>query len=304
MNIKKGVDILYGIDINNILNITAEEGLCLLEDESIDLVITSPPYDNIRNYNNQNTNENIPFFDINIVVSQLYRVLKKGGSVIWVVSDETNKKSESTTSFHQAIRFRKEGFKLYDTMIFMKNNPVPKNHKRYEQAFEYIFMFTKNDPKTTNIMTQPCKFQGKERSKSTYRKDRGDDLKILNTSGYVNDYKIINNVFSYTVGKNEEYSNIVSRKHPAKFPILLARDQILSWSNKGDVVLDIFSGSGTTCIVSLLTDRKYLGFEKEVLYVQRSQEYINIVKDKIKNNDELIVEFKERADSITYKSFK
>lgn len=231
-------------------------------------------------------------------------MLKKGGAVIWVVSDETKDKSESTTSFHQAIRFKEEGFKLYDTMIFMKNNPVPKTHKRYEQAFEYIFMFTKGNPKTTNIMTQESRYYEKKRSKATHRKDKSDKLTILNTDGNVNKYKIINNVFRYTVGKDESYANIVKREHPAKFPILLARDQILSWSNEGDVVLDIFSGSGTTCIVSLLTNRQYIGFEKEALYAQRSKDYIDIVKKKIENNDDMILSFKEEINKITYKSFK
>ncbi len=292
------------IELNTILNIRAEEGLKNLKDESIDIVITSPPYDNIRNYNNDDTNvENNSEFDIDIIVNELYRVLKKGGVVIWVVADQTDKASESTTSFHQAINFNKIGFKLYDTMIFEKQNPTPQTHKRYEQSFEYIFMFTKGKPKTTNIIAEKSKHSGKKRYNHTYRHDKNDKLSPQHKGGEVSEYKIKNNIFKYVVGKSEKYADIVKRDHPAKFPIELVRDQLLSWSNEGDTVLDPFSGSGTTAIVAILTNRNYIGFEKNNEYVERSNRYIDIVKDIIKNDDESIRNFNKDLSNIRYKEF-
>lgn len=166
-----------------------------------------------------------------------------------------------------------------------------------------MFMFTKGNPKTTNIITEPCKYAGKNRSTTTHRKDAGGELTRLSTKGVVSESKIINNAFRYSIGKNEAYGGIVRRKHPAKFPILLVRDQILSWSNEGDTVLDIFSGSGTTCITALLTNRNYLGFEKNLEYMKSSEKYIDIVKDKINKRDELVIKFWEDINKITYKAF-
>ena len=295
---------MNAIELNTILSIRAEEGLKHLKDESIDIVITSPPYDNIRNYNNDDTNvENNSEFDIDIIINELYRVLKKGGVVIWVVADQTDKASESTTSFHQAINFNKKGFKLYDTMIFEKQNPTPKTHKRYEQSFEYIFMFTKGKPKAANIIVEKSKHSGKQRYNHTYRHDENDKLSPQHKGGEVSEYKIKNNIFKYVVGKNEKYADIVKRNHPAKFPIELVRDQLLSWSNEGDTVLDPFSGSGTTAIVAILTNRNYIGFEKNKKYVESSNRYIDIVKDKIKNNDESIRNFNKDLSNIIYKEF-
>lgn len=292
------------IELNTILNIKAEEGLTYLNDESIDLVITSPPYDNIRNYNNDNkSQENNSHFDIDIIVNELYRVLKKGGVVIWVVADQTDKASESTTSFHQAIKFNKKGFKLYDTMIFEKQNPIPQTHKRYEQSFEYMFMFAKGKPKTSNIIVEKSKYSGKKRCKHTYRHDENDKLSPQHKGGEVSEYKIRNNIFKYIVGKSEKYRDIVKRDHPARFPMELVRDQLLSWSNEGDIVLDPFSGSGTTAIVAMLTNRNYIGFEKNYKYTEDSNRYINIVKDKINKDDKSIKAFNTDVSNMIYKEF-
>lgn len=292
--------------LNTICNVKAEQGLTYLENESIDLVITSPPYDKTRNYHSdkKDDQQNNFEFDIDIIIDELYRVLKKGGVIIWVVADQTKDANESGTSFQQAIKFKDRGFNLYDTMIFSKTNPIPKTHRRYEQAFEYMFMFSKGTPKTANIIMQPSKFAGNSRVGNTYRQDISDELSAQHNEGRVLDYKIRNNIFEYTVGKDEAYGNIVKRNHPAKFPILLVRDQMLSWSNKDDVILDPFSGSGTTAIASILTGRKYIGFEKKDKYAKDSIEYIKIVEEKIKDNEKCISDFRNDVSKIIYKEFE
>lgn len=291
---------MYDIGLNRIVNIKAEDGLKYLENESIDLVVTSPPYDDIRRYSDEENDSNYEF-DINVIIDELYRVIKKGGVIIWVVNDKVNKGSESTTSFHQAISFVEKGFKLYDTMIFAKHNPAPKNHKRYEQAFEYMFMFSKGIPKTANMIMKRCKLAGKNRNKHTYRHDSSGNLGLQHKQGKVLEYKIKNNIFKYTIGNSEKYLDIVKREHEAKFPLELARDQILSWSNEEDTVLDPFSGSGTTAIAAILTDRKYIGFEKTKKYTERSINYIRIVEEKIEKSDASILKFKNDMESLKYK---
>lgn len=290
--------------LNKILNIKAEDGLKNLEEKSIDLVVTSPPYDDIRRYiDDKKNSKNNYKFDIDLIIKELYRVMKRGGVIVWVVNDSVKNACESTTSFRQAIKFVNYGFKLYDTMIFEKINYKPFNHKRYEQAFEYIFVFTKGKPKTTNMIMKACKFAGKNRTSHTYRHDNTGILSLQHTTGEVNAYKIKSNIFRYVVGNPEKYSDIVKREHEAKFPLELARDQILTWSNEGDVVLDIFSGSGTTAIASILTDRNYIGFEKTEKHTESSNKNIRVVEEKIKDNDLSILKFKDDLKKIKYKNF-
>ena len=129
--------------INKILNMDCIEGMKLLPSNCIDLTVTSPPYDNLRTYNGYS-------FDFETTANELFRITKEGGVVVWVVGDSTVKGSESGTSFRQALYFKDIGFNLHDTMIFQKKNPIPQNHNRYEQCFEYMFVFSKGKPKTFN----------------------------------------------------------------------------------------------------------------------------------------------------------
>jgi len=104
--------------VNEIVNMDCVSGMKQLDDDSIDLVITSPPYDELRKYNGF-------VFDVSSVIEQLYRIVKKGGVVVWIVADATINGSETGTSFKQALEFMRIGFNLHDTMIFKKMNPIP-----------------------------------------------------------------------------------------------------------------------------------------------------------------------------------
>jgi site-specific DNA-methyltransferase (adenine-specific) len=225
-----------------------------LKNNSIDLVITSPPYDNLRDYEGYS-------FDFESIVHELYRIIKPGGVVVWVVGDATIKGSETATSFKQALYFKDVGFKLHDTMIYLKDNPVPVGgNNRYYQAFEYMFVFCKGTLKTFNpiMRKRRNKYNDKrtERVKGFNRNTKGDfEKKKVSLTGDVK----INNVWKYVVGGGNSVRYGV--KHPATFPEKLAEDHILSWSNKGDIVLDIFSGSGTTCKMAKKHGRKYIGID-------------------------------------------
>jgi site-specific DNA-methyltransferase (adenine-specific) len=219
-----------------------------LESESIDLTVTSPPYDNLRDYEGF-------VFDFEAIADQLYRITKLGGVVVWVVGDATIDGSESGTSFRQALYFMDIGFRLHDTMIYRKINYIPLTHNRYEQAFEYMFVFSKGSPKTFNPIMVPTKTAGDVYNLSrkgycaTIKKgaQRRRDETVV-----VNDEKIKSNIFSYTCGGSR-------LGHPAPFPENLARDQILSWSNPGGIVYDPMMGSGTTGKMAVKYDRRFIG---------------------------------------------
>lgn len=244
------------------------EGMKLLEDESIDLTVTSPPYDNLRTYNGFEWN----FED---TAKQLYRVTKQGGIVVWVVGDSTTKGSESGSSFKQALYFKECGFNLHDTMIYEKNSsafPAAKTSKRYTQIFEYMFVFSKgNIRKDISLLCdKPNKWAGYTNWGNNTQYDRNGNLHQTNNIKPVPPFSLRNNIWKYSVGFNDKIG------HPAVFPEKLVNDHILSWSNEGDIVLDPFMGSGTTAKAAILNKRNYIGFEI-------SKEYCDIANERIRS---------------------
>ena len=240
-----------------------------IESGSVDLVITSPPYDDLRNYNNSLV-WNLDVFKN--VANGLFRVVKDGGVVIWVVADKTINGSETGTSFRQALYFMEIGFNLHDTMIYRKLNYVPLTHNRYEQEWEYMFCFSKGKPNTFNPIKVPCKYAGTESwgAPSFYKTD-SDELTITQKK-VIGDTKIKGNIFEYRTGSTQTGKI----KHPAMFPLDLARDQVISWTNEGDLVLDICMGSGTTGVACKELNRNFIGIEIV-------EDYYNIAKDRIGN---------------------
>ncbi|MBK5240331.1 site-specific DNA-methyltransferase [Clostridium sp.] len=246
-------------------------GLKNVQDMSIDLVITSPPYENLREYNGYIFNYDY----FKEVANELLRCLKVGAVIIWVVADKTSNGSESGESFRQALYFKEIGFKIWDTMIFAKYNPAPKNHRRYEQEFEYMFVFAKGKPKCFNPIMIPCKFSGQKRT-GTYRQDKKGQLKKLNTTGKVKSMKVKGNIWYYVVGKHCT-ENLLAHKHQAIFPDKLAEDHIITWSNEGDLVLDPFMGSGTVGRVCKNMKRLFIGFEISKDYCESAQQMISAI---------------------------
>jgi len=254
---------------------TLIHGDCLIEmqnipDCSIDLTVTSPPYDNLRTYNNSlEWGEHI----WKPCIEQLFRITKPGGVVVWVVCDSTINGSESGTSFRQALFFMSCGFNLHDTMIYSKNQYMPLTHNRYEQSFEYMFIFSKGKPKTFNpICIESLTFgtarnRGKSKSNEITYSERCRE-EVTN----VKPTKQKNNIWSYDVGGSNKDDKTA---HNAPFPEALANDHIISWSNEGDIIFDPFTGSGTTGKMAILNNRKFIGIEKE-------QKYFDIATERIK----------------------
>lgn len=233
-----------------------------LEEESIDLTVTSPPYDNLRTYNGNNDQWGEHIWKE--CIQELYRVTKDGGVVVWVVGDATIKGSETGTSFKQALWAKECGFNLHDTMIYRKDNYTPLSHKRYEQEFEYMFIFVKGKVKTFNPIKVPCKYAGQTTwgKPNMYKDNSGKLTQVKQT--VINETKIKGNVFNYLVGSTQT-GRI---KHPAMFPETLARDHTISWSNEGDTVLDPFMGSGTTGKVAKQLNRNFIGIELDREYFE------------------------------------
>ena len=240
-----------------------------IPDGSVDLTVTSPPYDNLRTYNGNIDQWNFDKFKE--IAKELYRVTANGGVVVWVVGDATVNGSETGTSFRQALWFMDCGFNLHDTMIYKKTKfpPIdPTTAYRYTGCFEYMFVFSKGKPKCCNYIKEKCKHAGKRAV--SYQRSENDklryDRKEKNKNHIVNDYKIKCNVW--------EYASCSVKGHPAPFPEQLAKDHIISWSNEDDTVLDCFMGSGTTGKMAVLNNRRFIGIELD-------EDYFNIAKKRI-----------------------
>lgn len=241
------------MELNKIYNIDCLKGLKLLEDNSVDLTVTSPPYDDLRNYKGYS-------FDFENIAKELYRVTKTGGILVWIVGDATSKGSESGTSFRQALYFKECGFNLHDTMIYEKNSssfPAARTSKRYTQIFEYMFVLSKGKIRNdiSLLCDKPNKWAGHTNWGNNTQYDKDGNLKQTNNIKPVPEFSLRNNIWKYSVGFNDKTG------HPAVFPEKLAEDHILSWSKENDVVLDPFMGSGTTAKMSILNNRNYIGFE-------------------------------------------
>lgn len=269
------------LQLNKIYNMDCLEGMRLLDGNSIDLTVTSPPYDNLRTYNGF-------IWDFEGVAKELFRITKDGGVVVWIVGDATINGSETGTSFKQALFFKECGFNLHDTMIWNKQNCSSiGSMNRYENTFEYMFVFSKGKPKTFNIIKdKPNKRAGEIQSGSIRQRDGS----VKKTSNYgkkaIEKFGRRSNIWDIFPAKSKK-----ERLHPAPFPEQLAHDHIISWSNKGDIVLDPFMGSGTTGKMAISTGRNYIGFEiseeyykiaeKRLKYVTNSQYSIDIVQSMV-----------------------
>ena len=237
----------------------------LIEADSIDLTVTSPPYDNLRTYNNSST---WGWAEFSSVAAGLWRVTKPGGVVVWVVGDATVKGSETGSSFEQALAFKKMGFNLHDTMIYQKNNFASPSSNRYHQTFEYAFVFSKGSPANFNGIKDRKNVTAGEKGfgKNTKRNRSGtleeQPNKVRSEFGLRHNVWLVKTGFNVSTADKEAY------KHPAIFPEKLAHGHIISWSNEGDTVFDPFLGSGTTGKMAKLLNRKFIGIEIDLEYYQ------------------------------------
>ena len=235
-----------------------------IPDNSIDMVLTSPPYDELKEYNGYK-------FNFQEIAKQMYRTIKTGGSLVWVVNDATINGSETCSSFKQAIYFKGIGFKLHDTMIWHKPNCFNfGSNKCYRNSFEYMFVFSKGSIKEFNLIKDvPTKSNGKTLKGARKHSNGTRDIVPDFTVG---EFKKRDNVWDINVNCN-------NNGHPAVFPEALASNHIISWSKSGDTILDPFMGSGTTLKMARKNNRNFIGIDVSPEYCEiaerrLSQEYL------------------------------
>ena len=251
--------------LDNIYRSDCVEFMKSMDENSIDLTVTSPPYDELRDYKGYS-------FDFENIAKQLFRVTKKGGIVVWVVGDKIKKGNKTLTSFKQALYFQQVGFNVHDVMIYRKKNTPFMRSNAYTNCFEFMFVLSKDSPKTFNPLKVKTVRQGKEMLPFNKGAD-GVNKKIM---GELKPEKTMTNIWEYAVGYGGSTSDRLAFDHPAIFPEKLAEDHILSWTKEGDIVFDPMCGSGTTCKMATLNKRHYIGCDI-------SQEYVELAKKRLKN---------------------
>lgn len=251
------------MEVNKIYNENCLDTMAKMPDNFIDLTVTSPPYDNLRDYKGYS-------FLFEDIAKELYRVTKPGGVLVWVVGDETKNGSESGTSFRQALYFMECGFKLHDTMIWNKGSftDVGSLKYRYPNVFEYMFVFSKGKPKHINLIKDRiCKHGGKTFKGGTVILKNGKSKKQSKQIKTISYYSERHNIW------NIPPDNKVAG-HPAVFPTKIPYGHILTWTIENDLVYDCFMGSGTTAKAAIALNRKYLGSEI-------SKEYCDVIQKRL-----------------------
>ena len=233
-----------------------------MDKDSVDLTVTSPPYDNLRDYQGYS-------FEFEAIASGLFEVTRPGGVVVWVVGDKI-KGGKTLTSFRQGLFFQSVGFSMHDVIIYRKKNTPFMRSNAYTNAYEFMFVLSKGKPKTFNPLQEPTVRQGMEMLVHNKRAD-GINKKSL---GKLNDMKTKTNIWSYAVGYGGTTSDKEAFAHPAVFPEKLAEDHVLSWSNEQDLIFDPMCGSGTTCKMAQLNNRNFIG-------VDISEEYVEIARRRL-----------------------
>jgi len=251
------------LELNKIHNEDCLETMKRMPDNFVDMTLTSPPYDNLRDYKGYS-------FDFESIAKELFRVTKQGGVVVWVVGDATINGSESGTSFKQALFFKEIGFNLHDTMIWIKPAIFPHDPKtyRYKQQYEYMFVFSKGKPKTFNPISDILNESSGIVIKAHGGRKKNGDTRGAERQIAIKEYRLRNNYW--------EVPQQTNKNHPAIFPEKIAEDHILSWSNEGDLIYDPMIGSGTTGKMALMLKRNYIGSEI-------SAEYTKLAEDRIKS---------------------
>jgi len=279
------------IEINKLYNQDCLATMIQIDNNSVDMVLTSPPYDDLRTYNKHlsgnKTEYNGYSFPFEQIVQELFRIVKKGGVVVWVVGDATNKGSETGTSFRQALYFKKCGFDIYDTMIYQKTGTPFPQKTRYNQIFEYMFVFSKGKPNTFNPIMKKNVTAGAVRHSRKFRNADGEMIDGFNGKP-INEYGIDNNVWVMRNGMYKSTKDIVAFEHPAIFPEELAIRHIISWTKENDLIYDPFMGSGTTAKAAIQLKRNWIGSEIDKSYCDICEKRLNGVENQETLSDEYI----------------
>lgn len=253
-------------DVNQLIVGDAVKILKSWNKSCIDLTVTSPPYDNLRDYNGYS-------FDAESMLSAVLDVTKEGGVCVWVIGEKING-GRSLSSFNHAFMGKNVGWTVHDVMIYQKKNTPFMRSNAYTNCYELMIIFSKGKPKTFNPLLEPTVRSGWETSVH----NKGPDAVNRKRPVKLKTQKTKTNIWQYAVGLGGTTSDKIAFQHPAVFPERLAQDHILSWSNPGDIVLDPMCGSGTTCKMAEINERHWIG-------IDISKEYIEIARQRIPEQD-------------------
>lgn len=258
------------LELNKIYCENCDQTMKRMPDEFVDLTVTSPPYDSLRNYNGYS-------FDFPTIAKELFRVTKNGGVVVWVIDDEIKNGNRSLSSFRQGIFFQDVGFNFYDLIIYVKKSGGPPHLNRYRDAHEFMFVMSKGNIQTINLICDKNNtWVGKT---GNYSKRNKNGILTKRDGCTISEIGIRYNLWEYLTGHGFEDDEDLIKIHPAKFPEALARDHIFSWSNEGDLIYDPFMGSGTVAKMAHLMKRNWIGSEISQQYVdlanKRLEKYLN-----------------------------
>lgn len=258
------------IKLNSVYHSDCVELMKIMDENSIDLTVTSPPYDELRHYNGYD-------FNVEHIAKGLFKVTNKGGVVVWVVGDKIKNGNKSLTSFKQALLFQEVGFNVHDVMIYKKKNTPFMRTNAYTNCYEFMFVFSKGTPKTFNPLKVKTMRQGNEMLPHNKGAD-GINKKIM---GELKPEKTMTNIWEYAVGLGGTTNDRIAFIHTAVFPEKLAEDHILSWTNEGDTVFDPMCGSGTTCKMAIKNKRFYIGCDISKEYVELTEKRLETFSPKL-----------------------
>lgn len=248
----------------------AFEKLRELPNDSVQLTVTSPPYDKLRTYGGHT-------WDFEGIARELYRVTCVGGVVCWNVGDSVVNGSETLTSAKQKIFFHEQcGFRIHDTMFYEKSNPPNPSDRqlRYNQTVEYIFVLSKGRPRCFNPIKDKRNVSfgsprfGKKERRDTNGQKTGRHFSDRNPAA---EFGLRGNCWRGNTAGQESPCQKDRFEHSAVMPKWLAHDLILSWSNVGDTVLDPMAGSGTT-------GRESLQLGRNAILIEINPDYIPIIE--------------------------
>lgn len=237
-----------------------------MESNCVDCVVTSPPYDKLRNYKGYE-------FNCAGIAKELFRVMKVGGVVVWVVGDAIVKGNKTLTSFRQALIFQDAGFNVHDVMIYKKKNTPFMRSNAYTNCYEFMFVFSKGSPKTFNPLKEPTVRNGYEMLVHNKGAD-GVNKKVLKE---LKKEKTRTNIWEYAVGLGGTTKDKIAFKHPAVFPEKLVIDHVLTWTNENDLIFDPMCGSGTTCKIAKILNRNFIGCDISKEYVELTKERLSFI---------------------------
>ena len=232
--------------------------------DTVDLVVTSPPYDALRTYGGDWV------VDLPVVGREVYSLLADGGVAVMVIQDQTKDFKKSLTSFRTIVAWCDAGLSLFECLIYQRHGtPGAWWNKRFRVDHEYMPVFFKGERPgffDKSRLAKPSKHAGETRH-GTKRATSGMMIKVLGQKE-VCSTKCRGTLWFYNTSNTE--GNRLKSQHPATFPDQLPLDHILCWTRPGDTVLDPFLGSGTSAIACMRTGRRFIGIERDPVYFEVS----------------------------------